>query len=65
MLIAGILIFLSLAVLLAGLQKDLEKRFCMTDCCSPTSWDPETNGKCWDCYGTGHTHLIAENGRVL
>jgi hypothetical protein len=30
-------------------------------CCSTcdgtgVSGDAETNGKCWDCYGTGHTH---------
>lgn len=31
-------------------------------CCSSckgtgASNDVETNGLCWDCYGTGHTHL--------
>jgi hypothetical protein len=30
-------------------------------CCSACdgtgiSGDAETNGRCWDCYGTGHTH---------
>jgi len=28
--------------------------------CNGTGIDiasPETNGKCWDCYGTGHTHM--------
>lgn len=27
--------------------------------CGGTGTDiasPETNGRCWDCYGTGHTH---------
>lgn len=32
-----------------------------TGCCSTckgtgNSNDIETNGKCWDCYGTGHCH---------
>lgn len=25
-----------------------------------TSNDPQTSGKCWDCYGTGHTHELEE-----
>lgn len=30
-------------------------------CCSScegtgSSYDIETNGRCWDCYGTGHCH---------
>lgn len=33
----------------------------MAGCCtackgSGVSGDIETNGKCWDCYGTGHPH---------
>lgn len=38
-------------------------RFHRKGCCSNcggTGVDassPETNGRCWDCYGTGHTHL--------
>jgi len=30
------------------------------DNCGGTGLDAsaeETNGKCWDCYGTGHCHL--------
>lgn len=32
-------------------------------CCSScggtgASRDAETNGRCWDCYSTGHTHLV-------
>ncbi|AXQ63339.1 hypothetical protein SEA_COMRADE_69 [Streptomyces phage Comrade] len=23
-----------------------------------TSYDEQTGGKCWDCYGTGHVHEI-------
>lgn len=66
MIIAGLIIFVALAVLLAGLQKRLEDQYCMTDCCDPI--DPsayETNGKCWDCRGTGHTHDINASGKVL
>lgn len=35
----------------------------MKGCCSEcggTGVDPsstETNGRCWDCYGTGHLHV--------
>ena len=34
----------------------------MSGCCTSckgtgSSYDVETNGQCWDCYGTGHLHI--------
>lgn len=63
--ILGLFLFSLLAGHLAIGQKALETRYCMTDCCDPTSYDPSTNGRCWDCQGTGHAHGISESGKVL
>ncbi|WMI33465.1 hypothetical protein SEA_KENREY_71 [Streptomyces phage Kenrey] len=30
-----------------------------------TSWDEQTSGKCWDCQGTGHVHVIVEVRGVI
>lgn len=33
---------------------------CCTSCKGTgSSYDVETNGRCWDCHGTGHTHMGA------
>lgn len=65
MILGGLLMFASLAIILANLQKIIDMHYCMTDCCDPTSPDAETNGMCWDCRGTGHAHaFIKDNGRV-
>lgn len=63
--IFGLFLFSFLACHLALWQKVLEACYCMTDCCDPTSYDPYTNGLCWDCQGTGHAHWISESGKVL
>ncbi|QIN94057.1 hypothetical protein PP459_gp176 [Streptomyces phage Wakanda] len=36
-----------------------EKGCCSTCEGTGVSGDIETNGKCWDCYGTGHTHSLS------
>lgn len=64
--VAGLILFVALAAFLAGLLNKLDEQYCMTDCCDPI--DPsayETNGLCWDCRGTGHTHDITAWGKAL
>jgi hypothetical protein len=64
--IAGLILFIALAIVIAGLLNKLDEQYCMGECCDPIDeGSPESNGKCWDCYGTGHTHLISESGKSL
>lgn len=47
---------------LAQLVADAERRLNLRGCCTACDGygvdidSIETNGKCWDCYGTGHCH---------
>jgi hypothetical protein len=39
---------------------------CCTSCNGTgCSHDVETNGKCWDCRGTGHLHVTVEVNGVI
>lgn len=41
------------------------RRFHLRPCCPTCDGgvdisSPETDGRCWDCYGTGHTHPVRQ-----
>lgn len=51
-----------LAMLIKDEWKRWRRKRCK-GCCSTCdgtggSMDPETNGRCWDCRGTGHQHWV-------
>lgn len=45
--------------------KNDEKGCCPTCDGNGISNDMETNGKCWDCYGTGHIHVTVNVTGVI
>jgi len=44
--------------LIPSLYDSMSRGCCSTCCGTGNSQDIETNGRCWDCYGTGHLHVL-------